>query len=217
MLCIRRNILCIAAFVLCVCSSVSLADTVSEIRIRGRVQGVSLEDNALSISVRYTGARVDSLFGKVPVEVSVSADAPIGTFTLPFAHNGEYVLTVLGSKMQDYSPLRLSVHEGVVQSVEVRRDPLVRPHGLDDVHKAELVFEPYSVTKFATASRSSPFKSLLKRRYVWLQLFAGAFVIWFPRYLTNMDPDMLYELTGERAPKIGDPNRLLKRLLSEAQ
>lgn len=175
--------------------------------ISGTVRDASATDHPLSILIRGRS-----------VHTAVAVAQPSGIFTLPAAlPAGGYVLEVCGSSRRDYAHVRVGVGaSGALETVEARRDPLLLPGGaamnvtgvLEFVLVGEAVYGESRVESWALLP-------LLNRPFVLLQLFAGAFVLWFPRYIASIDPDMLYELTGETPPDIGDPNKVLKRLLEK--
>lgn len=45
--------------------------------------------------------------------------------------------------------------------------------------------------------------------------FAVAFLLGFPHIFHKLPPEMREELTGEKEPDLGDPNKVVKTLLGE--
>lgn len=139
------------------------------------------------------------------------------SFTLPPLPAGDYVLELAGAVRHDYPHLRASVEAtGALISVEARRDPLLLPGGAAmNATDAALVFSPVGAAMYGKPEGNTwALIRLLNRPLLLLQLVSGVFVLWFPRYLASINPDMLYDLTGETPPDIGDPNAVLKQLLA---
>lgn len=154
------------------------------------------------------------------LHTAVAVAHPTSSFTLPPLPAGEYVLELAGAVRHDYPHIRASVDAtGALVSVEARRDPLLIPGGAAmNATDAALVFAPVGATMYGKPDGSTwALLRLLNRPLVLLQLLSGVFVLWFPRYLASIDPDMLYDLTGETPPDIGDPNAVLRQLLGDGE
>lgn len=152
------------------------------------------------------------------LHTAVAVAHSTSSFTLPSLAEGEYILELAGSVRHDYPHLRARVDEaGALVSVEARRDPLLLPGGAAmNATDAALVFAPVGASMYGKPEQDAwALLRMLNRPFVLLQLVAGAFVLWFPRYLASIDPDMLYDLTGETPPDIGDPNAVLRQLLGD--
>jgi hypothetical protein len=188
---------------------------------------------AASTPSAITGVIVDAVPSDAPLAVLVhgrSVHTAVGvsqprpgapaTFTLPATlPAGDYVLELSGARRLDYPHVRASIADGGrLLSVEARRDPLLMPGGVArNETDVMLRFEPVGPAAFGEPPRQSwALVRMLNRPFVLFQLISGAFVLWFPRYIASIDPDMVYELTGETPPDIGDPNKLLKLLLSRS-
>jgi hypothetical protein len=160
---------------------------------------------------------------RVAVAVQASTPSPAApytlSFTLPTLADGDYVLELCGSSKVDYSHILLHVAKGLIARVEDRRDPLiVAGRYYSKVLDAGdmIVFVPRSTIEFIPSPQpwAHTLSTFFSNKLVLVQLVAVAFVIWFPRYVASLDPDMLAMLSGERLPDIGDPNSVLKKLLA---
>lgn len=138
-----------------------------------------------------------------------------GLFHLSELSDGDHVLEVCCSQRFEYFHQRITIENGDVIAVEERKDPLSIPGGYRKVETNDVVFHPRATLHFSVKRRRpwSLFRHFTKP-YVLFQLLAGIFVVWFPRHMATIDPDMLAELTGEQPVDTGDPNALLKRLVS---
>lgn len=136
------------------------------------------------------------------------------SFTLEGLDDGDHIVELCGAPAGDYPHMRVSVREGKVTHVEARRDPLLIPGGFARKEADAVAFVKFADSQFEASAYT--WKALirkLRKPFVIFQLFAVFFVIWFPRFVSGLDPDILYEMTGEEPPRIGDPNALLKKLI----
>lgn len=152
------------------------------------------------------------------LHTAVAVVQPTSSFALPRLPAGAYTLELAGAVRHDYPHLRATVDAaGALVAVESRRDPLLLPGGAAmNTTGAALVFTPVGDSMYGRLEgKTWTLLRMLNRPFVIFQVAAGAFVLWFPRYLTSIDPDMLYDLTGETPPDIGDPNAVLRQLLAD--
>lgn len=153
-----------------------------------------------------------SLRASVPVYLASNASS----FALPCLPPGDYILELVApSLFADH--LRVTIGaDSAVTAVEPRRDPMRIPGGGARVPGGALRFD--AAAGEAVYGEAQPERWALVG-YVFnfwtlAQLLVVVFLVGFPRYVGSLDRAMLYEITGETPPDIGDPNGLLKSLLS---
>lgn len=134
----------------------------------------------------------------------------------PEADDGEYLVQISGDSSMDYSHVRVTVKNGQVSAVESRPTAMRIAGGIarNVTSGIEFAFEPSGPPNFIQKTASTYALRRLLNKWTILQIMAGLFVIWFPRYLANVDPAMLAEISGEATPVKEDPNAYLERLIT---
>lgn len=143
-----------------------------------------------------------------------------GRFVVRGVADGVYVAEVIGSSRWEFAKIWVRVLGGRVVWTERRLDLFVRPGGLgDDVggdgeeEGKEVVFEAYGEANYLKVPPPWRLLDLVRNKFVVFQVFAISFIVWFPQYIRALDKDLLEELTGEKEPDLGDPNKVVKALI----
>lgn len=172
----------------------------------GTISDSSSLDGPASILIRGSSVR-----SSVPVyQQSLNA-----TFTLPCLSPGDYVLELENARV--YSDhLRITIDaDGNIGAVEPRRDPMRIPGGGARVEGKALSFASVSQVQYGEPEQERwALLGYVFNPWTIAQLLIAVFLVAFPRYVSSLDRDILYEITGETPPDIGDPNGLVKSLLT---
>lgn len=195
------------------------------------------DDDICNLTVAVLSARDGSIIETAPViasppssSSSSSSSSSAYTFSLHgvSATDGRYVVRVVGSVAYEYNSVIATIREGTLNASMSRagaEDALMYPA---DVHPGP---NPPNVHLYAVRRtsllRTSPhrFASIAYLvelpRLAWRNKFYGAgalavaFLLWFPHVFHKLPKEMREELTGEKEPDLGDPNKVLKALLGD--
>lgn len=169
-----------------------------------------------TLSVGYTPnstttvqIRGSSLLATVPVQASN------GTFAFPCPPPGDYILELISANhFTDH--LRITVDSGGgISAIEPRRDPMRVPGDGARVEGSEISFPVVNEAIYGKPEKARwAFLSYVFTFWNAAQVLVMAFLVAFPRYVGSLDREILYEITGETPPDIGDPNGVLKSLIS---
>jgi hypothetical protein len=220
---LRRTCIVTLLGVFCVAS---LPETVAAVAVKSQQQpSTSSPQQRIAGYIASSSANAPHLRVLVhPLHLALTVHSYYGadsspyalTFSLPSLADGDYVLELCGSPGFDYPHIRLAISNGSIMSAYERRNPLLIAAGYKTPLVSlpnEITFVPRSVVEFSR-SRTTWWASIASTGYkiVLLQILSLAFVIWFPRYLGNLDSATIAMLTGEDEVDVGDPNAVMKRL-----
>lgn len=153
--------------------------------------------------------RGSSLLATVPIQASN------GKFALPCPPPGDYILELI-SAIHFTDHLRITVDSGGgISTIEPRRDPMRVPGGGARVEGGVLSFPDVSEALYGEPEEARwAVVSYVFTFWNAAQVLVMAFLVAFPRYVGSLDREVLYEITGETPPDIGDPNYVLGSLIS---
>lgn len=177
--------------------------------LNGYVTSQSL-DNPAILSVIAV-----SSFGQIVSQAPVTSQ---GNFTLYafLAQTGYFTLYLLGAVRQEYPPVLVHVESGNLTAAYPRLDPLSVPQKVNPSGQPiSVYFSPVREAVFAPRREPWRLRHIWRYKVRFLQLLAVLFVVWFPRVIRELPQDLREELTGEKEPDIGDPNKVVKALLGQ--